>query len=115
MPSRYLYEMQRWRGGGDVGSGGSLPASWPTISGRCSSAYLAELGDITKGLVLTNQIKSKSKRPISPDIAHVMMFALTLFRSPDWALYEPCWVKEHHLARKTIIEKDHLKNASVRS
>jgi hypothetical protein len=107
--------MQRWRGGGDVGSGGSLPASRPTISGRCSSAYLAELGDITKGLFLTNELKSKPTRPISPGIAHVKMFALTLFRSLDWALYEPCRVKEHHPARKTIIEKDHLKNASVRS
>jgi len=42
-------EMQRWRGGDDVGSRGSLEASRPIASGRCSSAYLAESGDNQKG------------------------------------------------------------------
>jgi hypothetical protein len=53
-----MYEMQRWRGGGDVGSGGSLPTARPTISGRCSSAYLAELGDIKEGRFLANEMKT---------------------------------------------------------
>jgi len=48
-------KMQRWRGGDDVGSGGFLEASQPTTSGRCPSAYLAELGENVRELLMSGE------------------------------------------------------------